>query len=44
MKPDLEIYRDVYMGCGGPDPLLPEEPEFERNQALFWWLEHGVPA
>jgi hypothetical protein len=44
MKPDLIIYRAVFMGCGGKDPLAQDEPEFERNIALFWWLEYEVPA
>jgi hypothetical protein len=42
VKADLVIYRAVFMGCGGKDPFLPDEPEFERNMALFWWLEHEV--
>ncbi len=40
MKADLSIYRDVFMACGGPDPYAPEEPEYERTIALFWWLEN----
>jgi hypothetical protein len=40
MKPELLIYRAVFIGFGERDPLLPDEPEFERTQVMFYWLEH----
>ena len=41
MKFELEIRRAVALAFNAPDPYVPEEPEFERTQIMFWWMEHS---
>ena len=41
MKFELEIRRAVALAFDAHDPYIPEEPEFERTQIMFWWMEHS---
>jgi len=40
-KFEFEIYRAVAYGFGAPDPFKQYEPEDNRIQSQFYWLEHG---
>ena len=41
MKFELKIRRAIALAFGAPDPYAPKEPEFERTQIMFWWMEHS---
>ena len=41
MKAELLIIRAVACGFGADDPLKQYEPEANRIQAAFYWLEHA---
>ena len=40
-KFEFEIHRAVAYAFGVPDPFKQYEPEDNRIQSQFYWLEHG---